>query len=85
MRFGREFLLNDLKLVSKFVNFVSRYEEDITMGVGRYNVNAKSLMGILSLDLSNYVTVFVEAKSAIKSTRILDEIGEMINEANNQN
>ena len=82
MKIGREFLLDDIKLLQKFVQLTSKYEEDVIVGLGRYQVNGKSLLGLLSLDLSKYVTVFVDS-NALKGTRILDEIEEMINHAKN--
>ncbi|GHV46922.1 hypothetical protein FACS189499_03320 [Clostridia bacterium] len=42
--------INDLK---SFVNIVSGYEVDFDIVSGRYTVDAKSLMGLISLDLSN--------------------------------
>ena len=46
----------DIKLsssedVRNFVNIVSKYDMDIDLMSGRYVVDAKSIMGIFSLDL----------------------------------
>ena len=41
--------INDVK---DFVNIVMRYDFDIDLVSGRYAVDAKSIMGIFSLDLS---------------------------------
>ena len=41
--------INDVK---DFVNIVMKYEYDIHLVSGRYAVDAKSIMGIFSLDLS---------------------------------
>lgn len=41
--------INDVK---DFVNTVMKYEFDIDLVSGRYAVDAKSIMGIFSLDLS---------------------------------
>ncbi len=41
--------INDIK---EFVNIVMRYDFDIDLVSGRYAVDAKSIMGIFSLDLS---------------------------------
>lgn len=38
--------------VSNFVNFISKYTENYYLLSGRYIINAKSIMGIYSLDLS---------------------------------
>lgn len=45
-------LLNSVEKVKEFINLVSRFEDDIDLISGRYLINAKSIMGILSLDLS---------------------------------
>lgn len=41
--------INDVK---KFVNAVSKYEFDVDLISGRYAIDAKSIMGIFSIDLS---------------------------------
>lgn len=41
--------INDVK---NFVNIVSRYDFDVDLVSGRYAVDAKSIMGIFSLDLA---------------------------------
>ena len=46
--------INDVKL---FVNTVSNYSYDIDLTSGRYVVDAKSIMGIFSLDLSKPIKV----------------------------
>ena len=46
--------INDVKL---FVNTVSAYSCDIDLTSGRYVVDAKSIMGIFSLDLSKPIKV----------------------------
>ena len=46
--------INDVK---EFVNIVMKYDFDIDLVSGRYAVDAKSIMGIFSLDLSNPITL----------------------------
>jgi phosphotransferase system HPr-like phosphotransfer protein len=43
--------------VKDFVNIVSRYDFDIDLVSGRYVVDAKSIMGIFSLDLTKPICV----------------------------
>lgn len=38
--------------VKKFVNAVSKYDFEVDLTSGRYVIDAKSIMGIFSLDLS---------------------------------
>lgn len=48
--------INDVK---DFVNLVNRYDFDVDLSSGRYVVDAKSIMGIFSLDLSKPIKVEV--------------------------
>ena len=50
-------LLNSINDVKEFVNIVSKYEFDIDLTSGRYVVDAKSIMGIFSLNLSKPIKV----------------------------
>ena len=43
--------LSTIEDVRKFVETVTRYDMDIDLASGRYTVDAKSIMGIFSLDL----------------------------------
>lgn len=44
--------INDVK---KFVNIVARYDFDVDLISGRYAIDAKSIMGIFSLDISKAI------------------------------
>jgi len=44
--------LNSIEKVKVFVNSVSKYDSDFDLVSGRYVIDAKSIMGIFSLDLS---------------------------------
>ena len=50
-------LLESINDVKEFVNIVSRYDFDIDLTSGRYVVDAKSIMGIFSLNLSKPIKV----------------------------
>ena len=52
-------LLSSINDVKDFVNIVSRYDFDVDLTSGRYVVDAKSIMGIFSLDLSKPIKVDV--------------------------
>ena len=43
--------------VKSFVNIVNRYPYDVDLRAGRHVVDAKSILGIFSLDLSKPVTL----------------------------
>ncbi len=54
-------LLSSINDVKDFVNVVSRYDFDVDLTSGRYVVDAKSIMGIFSLDLSKPIKVDVHS------------------------
>ena len=43
--------------VKSFVNIVNRYSYDVDLRAGRHVVDAKSILGIFSLDLSKPITM----------------------------
>ncbi|MBQ8074019.1 MAG: HPr family phosphocarrier protein [Clostridia bacterium] len=43
--------------VNKFVNIVGKYPFDMDLRAGRHVVDAKSILGIFSLDLSRPITL----------------------------
>lgn len=47
-----EVSLNSIEKVKQFVNLISQYDGDFDLTSGRYVIDAKSIMGIFSLDLS---------------------------------
>ena len=57
--------------VKALVNIVSRYPFDIDLRAGRHVVDAKSIMGIFSLDLSKPVTLEVYEEDC---GELMDEI-----------
>lgn len=53
--------INDVKY---FVNTVAKYDFDVDLTSGRYAVDAKSIMGIFSLDLSKPITLEAHSDNA---------------------
>ena len=54
--------LNPIDKVKYFVNNISRFDYDFDMVSGRYVVDAKSIMGIFSLDLSKPIELNIHAE-----------------------
>ncbi len=54
-------LLSSINDIKAFVNIVNKYEFDVDLTSGRYVVDAKSIMGIFSLDLSKPIKVDIHA------------------------
>ncbi len=59
-------MLNSIPAVKKFVNIVSLYDFDVDLSSGRYAVDAKSIMGIFSLDLEKPVALTAHTDDADK-------------------
>jgi phosphocarrier protein HPr len=53
-------MLKSINDVKDFVNIVNNYDFDVDLTSGRYVVDAKSIMGIFSLDLSKPIKVEIQ-------------------------
>ena len=51
--------LTQVDQVRRFVNLVAQAPYDVDMVSGRYTVNAKSMLGIYSLDLSKPIQILM--------------------------
>ena len=56
--------LNSIDKVKAFVNDISKYDFDFDLVSGRYVIDAKSIMGISSLDLSKPINLNVHAEGS---------------------
>ena len=56
--------LNSIDKVKTFVNAINRFDYDFDLVSGRYVIDAKSIMGIFSLDLSKPITLNIHAGDA---------------------
>lgn len=54
--------LNSIDKVKSFVNDLSKYDVDFDLVSGRYVIDAKSIMGIFSLDLSKPIDLNIHAE-----------------------
>ena len=59
--------LNSIDKVKSFVNDISKFDFDFDLVSGRYVIDAKSIMGLFSLDLSHPVKVEVHGSDADRS------------------
>ncbi|MCI8453012.1 MAG: HPr family phosphocarrier protein [Lachnospiraceae bacterium] len=60
--------LNSIDKVKSFVNDLTKFDTDFDLVSGRYVIDAKSIMGIFSLDLSKPIDLNIHA------TDNLDEV-----------
>ena len=58
--------LNSIDKVKSFVNTITCFDYDFDLISGRYTIDAKSIMGIFSLDLSKPIDLNIHAESGIE-------------------
>lgn len=56
--------LNSINKVKSFVNEITKFDNDFDLVSGRYVIDAKSIMGIFSLDLSKPIDLNIHATEA---------------------
>lgn len=66
--------LNSIDRVKSFVNDISKFDSDFDLVSGRYVIDAKSIMGIFSLDLSKPIALNIHAEGTS-----LDAVVEALN------
>ena len=57
--------LNSIDKVKSFVNDITKFNNDFDLVSGRYVIDAKSIMGIFSLDLSKPINLNIHAEENI--------------------
>ena len=65
--------------VNQFANIVSRYPFEMDLRAGRHVVDAKSILGILSLDLTRPITLEIYSDDC---GQLMEEIKPFIDNAN---
>ena len=55
--------LNSIDKVKSFVNTISQFDSDFDLISGRYVIDAKSIMGIFSVDLSQNIDLTIHAEN----------------------
>lgn len=65
--------LNSIDKVKSFVNDITKFDYDFDLVSGRYVIDAKSIMGIFSLDLSKPIDLNIHAEDNT------DEVLEVLN------
>lgn len=68
--------LHSIDDVKNFVNLVAKCDYDVDITSGRYIVDAKSIMGIFSLDLKKPITVEIHSEDCEDLLNALKEFSE---------
>lgn len=58
--------LNSIDKVKAFVNDITKFDYDFDLVSGRYVIDAKSIMGIFSLDLSKPIDLNIHAEENVE-------------------
>jgi len=72
-------MLNTIEDVKEFVTITNKYGFDCDLVSGRYAVDAKSIMGIFSLDLSKPLGMVIRGDGAAEE-KLLEDIKKFIAE-----
>jgi len=59
--------LNSIEKVKSFVNEISTFDVDFDLVSGRYVIDAKSIMGIFSLDLAKPIDLNIHAEEELNA------------------
>ena len=57
--------LNSIDKVNSFVNDLAKFDADFDLVSGRYVIDAKSIMGIFSLDLSKPIDLNIHSETQV--------------------
>ena len=69
--------LNSIDKVKAFVNDITKFDTDFDLVSGRYVIDAKSIMGIFSFDLSKPIDLCIHADEST-ITPIMDVVNPYI-------
>ena len=64
--------LNSIDKVKSFVNEITKYDFDFDLISGRYVIDAKSIMGIFSLDLSKPIQLNIHVEEAAEADVVME-------------
>jgi len=65
--------LNTINDVKVFVNIVAKYDFDVDLISGRYAIDAKSIMGIFSLDLTKPIKMEIHSDNCDAFLKEIDQ------------
>ena len=68
--------LSNIEYAKNFNSTVTKYDVDMDLVNGRYVIDAKSVMGLFSLDLSKAVKLVIHSTDANKIDTIITELKE---------
>lgn len=70
--------LNTIDKVKEFVQLAGKTNLDLDLVSGRYVIDAKSIMGIFSLDLSKDIQMNIHYENEADANKFLDNVKEFL-------
>ena len=70
--------INSIDKVKKFVNYATNSELELDLVSGRFVIDAKSIMGIFSLDLSRDIELCIHSENEEAVNKFLETIKDFI-------
>lgn len=70
--------LTKIEDVKKFYSNVEKMDFDVDLASGRYIIDAKSIMGIFSLDLSKKIQLIAHTDDEEVFNELLDKLGNLV-------
>lgn len=71
--YSTSIMLSSIEAVKKFVTLTNGYSFPINLATDKYKIDAKSIMGVFSLDLSKPLRIEVESDDADEFIAQLDQ------------
>lgn len=71
-------LINSIDKVKRFVSIANKFTTTMDIASGRYIIDAKSIMGIFSMDLNRPMELIIHSKDEKEINIILAELKEFI-------
>ena len=69
-----QILIDSIDKVKSFVNEITKFECDFDLISGRYVIDAKSIMGIFSLDISKPIDLDIHVNDETEAAAIMKAI-----------
>ena len=70
--------LNSIEKVKKFTNITNKFNSDIDILRGRYVIDAKSTLGIYTIDLTKPVTIRINSNDSAEIARFNEQMEEFL-------
>lgn len=71
-------LINTIERIKEFGTLISQAKCDVDVISGRYVINAKSIMGLFSVDATKPVTVCIRSADEEEYKKVVESIKEFI-------